>query len=325
MRVSPERKLMTNPNAIVRLHSRNAGRASVYEANMPYQIYDNGLLKGAGVVPASGLNVTVGGEAANPDVVIAETPDGYKIALDLAGDATLTLTAPSSNSKIVAIVAYADDLAEESTDPTTTGSPSSCGLIAVDGTVASTPVAPTDAQIRTAITADGATGSQAPYSIIALVTIASTTTDITSTLISMPKATRGVTKLMYPIGSYYETSDENFDPNIEFGGTWLEDTQGRVLVSADSGTFDTVGDTGGAETVSHRHWQSGGSDGDHFFDLSTSGIASEGLETRIAQKNRISLNAGSATTDGMRQSTTYNTTTSTLQPYIVVKRWHRTA
>lgn len=324
MRVSPERKLMTNPNAIVRLHSRNAGRASVYEANMPYQIYDNGLLKGAGVVPVSGLNVTVGGEAANPDVVIAETPDGYKIALDLAGDATLTLTAPSSNSKIVAIVAYADDLAEESTDPTTTGSPSSCGLIAVDGTVASTPVAPTDAQIRTAITADGATGSQAPYSIIALVTIASSTTDITSTLISMPKATRGVTKLMYPIGSYYETSDENFDPNIEFGGTWLEDTQGRVLVSADSGTFDTVGDTGGAETVSHFHWQSGGGDADHIYELTNSAAASEGLSSRITTKSRVSV-PGTGESGAMRQTTTYTETTSTLQPYVVVKRWHRTA
>lgn len=174
---------MTNPNSIVRLHSRNAGRASVYEANAPYQIFDNGLLKGNGVVVASGLNITVGGAAAKPDIVIANTPDGYKIALDLAGTATLTLTAPSSNSKIVAIVAYTDDLAEESTDTTTTGNPSSCGLIAVDGTVASTPVAPDDSTIRTAITADGATGSQAAYCVIALITLTSATTDITATLI----------------------------------------------------------------------------------------------------------------------------------------------
>ena len=174
---------MTNPNSIVRLHSRNAGRASVYEANAPYQVYDNGLLKGTGVVPASGLNVTVGGAAANPDIVIGISPDEYKIALDLAGTATLTLTAPSSNSKIVAIVAYTDDLAEESTDTTVTGNPSSCGLIAVDGTPAATPTAPDDTAIRTAITADGATGSQACYSIIALVTIAAGTTDITASLI----------------------------------------------------------------------------------------------------------------------------------------------
>ena len=150
---------------------------------MPYQIYDSGLLKGTGVVPASGLNITVGGPTANPDIVIAETPDNYKIALDIAGTATLTLTAPSSNSKIVAIVAYTNDLAEVSADTTVTGNPSSCGLIAVDGTVAATPSAPDDTAIRTAITADGATGSQAAYAIIALVTIATGTTDITGTLI----------------------------------------------------------------------------------------------------------------------------------------------
>ena len=172
---------MTNPNSIVRLHSRNAGRASVYEANMAYQVYDNGLLKGDGVVPASGLNITVGGAPAKPDVVVALTADDYRIALDLAGTATLTLTAPSSNKKIVAIVAYTDDLAEESTDTSTTGNPSSCGLIAVDGTVAADPTAPDDTAIRTAITADGATGSQAAYAVIALVTLTSATTTITST------------------------------------------------------------------------------------------------------------------------------------------------
>lgn len=182
------KEIMTNPNSIVRLHSRNAGRASVYEANAPYQVYDNGLLKGTGIVPATGLNITVGGAAAKPDIAIAETPDAYKIALDLAGTATLTLTAPSSNSKIVAIVAYTDDLAEESTDTTITGNPSSCGLIAVDGTVAATPVEPDDSAIRTAITADGATGSQAAYAVLAYITLASDTTDITGSLIKVPDA-----------------------------------------------------------------------------------------------------------------------------------------
>lgn len=27
----------------------------------------------------------------------------------------------------------------------------------------------------------------------------------------------------YPVGSYYETSDSNFDPNAEWGGTWLSE------------------------------------------------------------------------------------------------------
>lgn len=179
---------MTNPNSIVRLHSRNNGRGSVLESNMPFQIYDKGLLEGSGVVPATGLNVTVGGTATNPDIVIAETPAGYKIALDIVGSTTLTLTAPSENSKIVAIVAYTDDLSVESTDTTVTGNPSTCGLIAVDGAPAASPVAPDDATIRTAITADGATGSQASYAVVAYVTISSTTDTITSTLVNTPDA-----------------------------------------------------------------------------------------------------------------------------------------
>lgn len=132
-------------------------------------------------------------------------------------------------------------------------------------------------------------------------------------------------ELFYPVGSYYETSDTSFDPNISWGGTWVEDTAGRVLVAVDSGTFDTVGDTGGSETSTHRHWQTGGADSDHYYDLSSSGVSSEGLNTRIVTKNRISMSAGSASSDAMRQSSTYDANSSTVQPYTVVKRWHRTA
>lgn len=179
---------MTNPSNVVRLSSRNGGRASVFEANLWAQIFDQGLLEGEGVQADSDLNITVGGSQSKPDVVIASNPAGYKIALDIAGQATLTLTAPTSNSKISAIVAYTDDLALQSSESSITGNPSSCGLIVVDGASASTPSAPSDAQIREAITTDGATGSQASYAIIALVTLASSTTVITNTLIENQSA-----------------------------------------------------------------------------------------------------------------------------------------
>lgn len=32
---------------------------------------------------------------------------------------------------------------------------------------------------------------------------------------------------IYPVGSYYETSDSDFDPNLAWGGDWEEDTPGR--------------------------------------------------------------------------------------------------
>ena len=37
----------------------------------------------------------------------------------------------------------------------------------------------------------------------------------------------------YPIGTYYETSSIEFDPNEEFIGQWVEDSKGLVLIAAD--------------------------------------------------------------------------------------------
>ena len=37
--------------------------------------------------------------------------------------------------------------------------------------------------------------------------------------------------LYYPVGTYYETSNMNFDPNIEWGGTWEKEEDGTVLSS----------------------------------------------------------------------------------------------
>ena len=37
--------------------------------------------------------------------------------------------------------------------------------------------------------------------------------------------------LIYPVGSYYETSNSSFDPNESWGGVWSLDTDGTVLVS----------------------------------------------------------------------------------------------
>lgn len=181
---------MTNPNNIVRVRARNGGRASVYEANAWCQAFSSGVLEGVGVVQntSADMNVLVGGSAIKPDVLIAENPAGYKIALDIIGQQAIALAAPASNSRISAIVAYTDDIALSTTQSDVTGSPSSCGLIVVNGTATANPVAPTDAQIREAITQDGATGSQASYCVLATITVASNTTIITNSLIANNRA-----------------------------------------------------------------------------------------------------------------------------------------
>lgn len=53
-----------------------------------------------------------------------------------------------------------------------------------------------------------------------------------------------ITDLFYPVGSYYETSDTSFDPNVSWSGTWVKDTTGKVTVG--SGTNYTSGATGGS-------------------------------------------------------------------------------
>lgn len=176
---------MTNPDNIIRVRARNGGRASVYEANAWCQNWTTGFVDGLVQQNTSvDMNVLVGGSQAVPDVAIAATPGLYNIALDIVGKKPIALTAPATNSRYSAIVAYTDDLSLATTEDTVTGSPSSCGLIVVNGTASANPVYPTAATIRSAITADGATGSQAAYVVLAYVLVSSTTTTITDSLIT---------------------------------------------------------------------------------------------------------------------------------------------
>lgn len=209
---------MTNPNNIVRIRARKGGRASVYEANAWCQQFSTGLFEGNGVTPntVGDMNVLVGGSATKPDVVIAENPAGYKVALDIVGKEPIRLTAPSSNSRIASIVVYSDDLEIASDQTNTTGSPSSCGVIVVYGASSASPVAPDDSAIRSAITSDGATGSQAVYAVIANVNISSSTSVVSKSLIA-PKLAR----------STHMISTENVDwttykSDETVVGTWID-------------------------------------------------------------------------------------------------------
>lgn len=49
--------------------------------------------------------------------------------------------------------------------------------------------------------------------------------------------------LFYPVGSYYDTSDTSFDPNVTWGGIWELETEGLVHVGA--GANYEAGSTGG--------------------------------------------------------------------------------
>lgn len=123
--------------------------------------------------------------------------------------------------------------------------------------------------------------------------------------------------MFYPVGSYYETSDSTFDPNVSFGGTWVLETEGQVHISA--GENYEIGNTGGEAThtlninemPSHTHTMlySGGSTTTWGYNYTSSG------GTRSGQTE---TSGGIGPTGGGQAH-------NNMQPYIVVNRWHRTA
>lgn len=132
----------------------------------------------------------------------------------------------------------------------------------------------------------------------------------------MNQAFRDMLDLIYPVGSYYETSDTSFDPNVSWGGTWAEDTSGRVLVAKNNGTFSTVGGTGGEET--HTLTQS--EMPAHSHNVYVSGDGGGGW-TGVAGSPSNQWAGYNPYIDSAGGGSAHNN----LQPYIVVKRWHRTA
>ena len=122
----------------------------------------------------------------------------------------------------------------------------------------------------------------------------------------------GLIDFFYPVGSYYETSDSSFDPNVTWGGTWVLEADGLVHIGA--GSRYAVGDTGGEEThtltfnemPSHNH----NTKGEYVYYGSGGNTG-----TILLWAN------GSAAV----QQTGGNVPHNIMQPYVAVNRWHRTA
>lgn len=187
----------------------------------------------------------------------------------------------------------------------------------------------------------------------------------------------------YPVGTYYETYDANFNPNEAWGGTWVEDSSGRVLISAgtNDGITYTVNETGGERThtltpgetamKSHSHTYSKSNTATNNTTLSISQMPSHaghlpvnngshtgygnaksyyladvtlysygsvgrgwnnnGTELTPAGVNRgggqghnHGISLSNATTTG-NPADANGAAHNNMQPYKVVKRWHRTA
>lgn len=181
--------MSSNPNNAVGTNAAYGGRTSVKAFNDNIGAYSRGILSGWACSPSSGMTVSLGGDGTTRDIAIAEDVSGNKITVNNISESPISVTmsaAPSSNSRIDLIVAYVDNPPQGSA--TALDNPAACGLITVNGTAAANPVAPNESAIRTAITADGASGSTAYYVILAQITIAAGTTDIVAGDISAGSA-----------------------------------------------------------------------------------------------------------------------------------------
>lgn len=125
----------------------------------------------------------------------------------------------------------------------------------------------------------------------------------------------------YPVGSYYETSDDNFDPNTAWHGTWVREIAGQVHVSAGAGypvAGATLNESDGGEAT-HTLTVDEMPNHTHKDGTSASVVYAGTVGTNTAQV-ALDPNSGRATT-----ATGGGQPHNNMQPYINVHRWHRTA
>lgn len=127
--------------------------------------------------------------------------------------------------------------------------------------------------------------------------------------------------LIYPVGHIY-ISYVSTNPATLLGiGTWTAFAAGRVLVGLDGTNvaFDTVGETGGAETVTLTAAQSGVPEHTHTLPYVTDAPSGSSVSLRGDADNGnvpITTNANSASNAAEAHTN--------LQPYITVYMWRRT-
>ena len=172
---------MTNPNNAIGTNAGFGGRTSPNALNDNLAAWTRGVISGWACSPKSGMIVQIGGSGSDRDVAVAEDNAGNKTSINNRNGSPVDITlsgASSTGNRIDSIVAYVDNPAQ-GTSSDVDYAPA-CGIIAVKGTVSSNPSAPTNARIRSAITADGANGTAAYYVVLANVTVGQGVTTIGS-------------------------------------------------------------------------------------------------------------------------------------------------
>jgi len=259
-------------------------------------------------------------------------------------------TSDPANPRISTIILYVDKGA--STSPSPVNNPGIAKLMVVTGSAAASPTAPNDTAVQSAV------GSGNPFIRLANITVptsASTVVNaniadvrerirLTDDVINASNLSQNTNDKAYPVGSIYINATNNANPAVLLGiGTWVAFGAGRIPVGFNSGDtdFNASEKTGGAKTHRHKGYADG--DGLGNGDLrATIGAASgdagsinyqaispENPNTGAGLGNgTYSVNGSGGSNRGFSHYTKvvgYTSTSSSLQPYITVYMWKRTA
>lgn len=172
---------MTNPGNAIGTNAAFGGRTTPNALNDVLALCSGrGIVTGWACEPVSGMTIALGGTQGVRDVACVEDDAGNRLSADNISGQPVQVElepAPTVGQRIDCIVVYVQNPPQNPAK--TPDNPQCCGIIAVQGDVAVTPVAPTEEQIRTAITADGGSGVTAYYAVLATISIPENATDIT--------------------------------------------------------------------------------------------------------------------------------------------------
>lgn len=290
---------MTNPNNAIGTNGAYSGRTSVDAFNDILSAFNGrGIVSGWSVSPSSGMTIALGGVSGIRDVAIAVATGGAKTTINNRSGSPVSLTieaAPATNSRIDAIVAYVSNPPQGTTE--LADNPSACGLIAVKGTTASTPTAPTESMIRTAITADGAVGSTAYYVVLGTVKVVAGVTTLTSNYITQgAKAAIGTDQ----IADSAVTSDKIDFTTFKFGMESKKNDANFSFTAPSAGTLYVFG------MASYMWGYDGGSIRLGYTKLSGTASIGTNYSTVITGGNTVSRSISCMATVPMSKGNTIN-------------------